>query len=231
MRFTAFHAARFLARAGVGVPVSATMNGYGWITMSAEASTSDGHGADLLALYDEALPQVHGYLLKRCGNRPLAEDLTAEAFMGAVVAARNGSVQTVTTGWLIGIARNKLVDHWRREEREQRRLVAIAGELTDPADDWDVVLDQHLATTTLAVLGPHHRAALTLRYLDGLSVAEVAEHLDRTLHATEALLMRAKGAFRTAYDEQHRRNDEQHPQKDEQHRTNDEQDGQKGAGR
>jgi RNA polymerase sigma-70 factor (ECF subfamily) len=51
----------------------------------------------------------------------------------------------------------------------------------------------------LAKLGPHHRAALTLRYLDGLPVADVANYLDRTVHATEALLVRARSAFRKSY--------------------------------
>lgn len=46
-----------------------------------------------------------------------------------------------------------------------------------------------------------HRAALTLRYLDGLAVAQVAEHLGRGVHATEALLVRARAAFRRAYTE------------------------------
>ena len=50
------------------------------------------------------------------------------------------------------------------------------------------------------VLGAHHRAALTLRYLDGLPVPEVARHLDRTVHATEALLVRARAAFRRIYE-------------------------------
>ncbi len=53
----------------------------------------------------------------------------------------------------------------------------------------------------LDALGPHHRAAPTLRYLDGLPVAQVAEHLGRTVHATEALLVRARAAFRVAYQE------------------------------
>ena len=43
-------------------------------------------------------------------------------------------------------------------------------------------------------------SALTLRYLDGLSVPEVADELDRTVHATEALLVRARAAFRRAYE-------------------------------
>ena len=50
--------------------------------------------------------------------------------------------------------------------------------------------------------GSHHRAALTLRYLDGLPVPEVANHLGRTVHATEALLVRARTAFRHAYGEE-----------------------------
>ena len=50
-------------------------------------------------------------------------------------------------------------------------------------------------------LGAHHRAALTLRYVDDLSVPAVAELLGRTVHATEALLVRARSAFRVAYEE------------------------------
>ncbi len=56
------------------------------------------------------------------------------------------------------------------------------------------------AREVLDRLGAHHRAALTLRYLDGLPVPEVARHLDRTVHATEALLVRARAAFRRIYE-------------------------------
>jgi RNA polymerase sigma-70 factor (ECF subfamily) len=43
---------------------------------------------------------------------------------------------------------------------------------------------------------------LTLRYLDGLSVAEVSEHVGRSLHATETLLVRARAALRRLYQEE-----------------------------
>lgn len=158
--------------------------------------------ATLLGLYDEALPQVHGYLLRRCRARLVAEELTSEVFLAAVRAARAGKVERVTVAWLIGIARHKLVDHWRAQEREQRRLRAVAGELDDRVDHWDQVLDRRLAEEVLAVLAPQHRAALTLRYLDALPVAQVADHLGRTVGATEALLTRSKAAFRTAYEQQ-----------------------------
>jgi RNA polymerase sigma-70 factor (ECF subfamily) len=69
------------------------------------------------------------------------------------------------------------------------------------ADPWDEQLDALRARETLDRLAPQHRAALTLRYLDDLPVGQVAELLDRTLHATEALLVRARTAFRRAYTE------------------------------
>ena len=159
-------------------------------------STEPAAGADLLALYDEALPQVYGYLLSRCGQKALAEDLTAETFLAAVDTVRRD--QPASVAWLIGVARHKLVDHWRRLAREERSLSLIPAEPESPWEDG--VLDAVTARSALERLGPHHRLALTLRYLDGLPVPEVARLLGRTLHATEALLVRARAAFRRAYD-------------------------------
>jgi RNA polymerase sigma-70 factor (ECF subfamily) len=165
---------------------------------------ANGTGTELLALYDLALPQVYGYLLARCGARALAEDLTAETFLAAVDAVRRGADASVNTPWLIGVARHKMVDHWRRAARESRSLRAVAeisGSDDAVAGPEQAHLDAALARSTLDRLAPHHRVALTLRYLDDLPVPEVARLLDRTLHATEALLVRARAAFRRAYTE------------------------------
>ncbi|MEU7524925.1 sigma-70 family RNA polymerase sigma factor [Saccharothrix sp. NPDC042600] len=150
----------------------------------------------LLDVYDAALPQVYGYLLARCGNRAQAEELTSETFLAAVQSARTGG--PVSPAWLIGIARHKLVDHWRRREREERGL-RLAHTEPDVEDPWDEHIDAIQARDTLAGLSRTHRCVLTLRYVDGLPVPEVAELIGRTVHATEALLVRARAAFRRAY--------------------------------
>jgi DNA-directed RNA polymerase specialized sigma24 family protein/catechol 2,3-dioxygenase-like lactoylglutathione lyase family enzyme len=120
-----------------------------------------------LDLYDRALPQVYGYLLSRCGQRTVAEDLTAETFLAAVDAVRGvrgAPPAPLSTGWLIGVARHKLCDHWRRQAREQRTLRAVAAEREPgPADPWDETLD---AVTAREVLG---RRSVSLV----LSVADV----------------------------------------------------------
>lgn len=156
----------------------------------------------VVAIYHRALPLVYGYLLPRCGSVVVAEDLAAETFMAAVSASRKGSMTEVNVAWLVGVARHKLVDHWRRLAREQRD-VSVAEQMTDGLDDpWDEHLDRAVVHASLARLSAHHRAALTLRYLDGLHVQEVAEHLDRSLHATETLLVRARAAMRRVYREE-----------------------------
>jgi RNA polymerase sigma-70 factor, ECF subfamily len=169
--------------------------------VSEQQPAAEPTGATLLELYDRALPQVYGYLFSRCRNAAMAEDLTSETFVAAVDAVRRDAVQQLTVAWLVGVARHKLVDQWRRLAVEERAMRVMADEPAPAGDGWDEQLDVTLAHAALARLGAHHRAALTLRYLDGLSVPEVAAELGRSLHATEALLVRARWAFRRAYGE------------------------------
>jgi RNA polymerase sigma-70 factor (ECF subfamily) len=161
------------------------------------AATVAQPGAEFLALYDRALPEVYGYLIRRCSDRALAEDLTSETFLAAVKA---GDTAPLTVGWLIGIARHKLADHWRWRARQERLVEQVGDPTDDSSDPWDAQLEALRARDVLARLGPHHRAALTLRHLDGLTVPETAAVLDRTVHATEALLTRARHAFRHEYE-------------------------------
>ena len=123
--------------------------------------------------------------------------LTSETFL-AVAAGRQDVPLTVA--WLIGVARHKLVDHWRRQARQVRLLQAVEGLSSDTDDPWNVELDRLRAHEVLTCLAPQHRAALTLRYLDGLSVPETAVILDRTVAATEALLVHARREFRHVYE-------------------------------
>ncbi len=140
---------------------------------------------------------VFGYLLVRCGSRPVAEDLTAETFIAAARAVEKGPLEEVTPGWLRTVARRRLVDHWRAEARERRRVdlgTLVRGSGEAPAGDPDDLVDQALHS-----LNTRQRAALTLRYFDDYAVSEVAAALDISYKATESLLMRARRAFEVSY--------------------------------
>lgn len=155
---------------------------------------------DCSKLLESGLPDIYGYLLHRVRDRAVAQDLTSETVESAFVMMRRGAVAKPTVGWLIGIARHKLIDHWRRQAVEERRLAAVADRSVAPETEI-TRFDVSRAGEVLALLNPWQRAALTARYVDGLSVPETAELLGRTVAATENLLVRAKRAFRAHYGE------------------------------
>jgi RNA polymerase sigma-70 factor (ECF subfamily) len=155
--------------------------------------------ADFVELYDRTLDDVYSYLRSRVGDRSLAEDLTQEVFLAGVRRAASGL--SVELGWLIAVARNKAVDHWRREARRGRRLQLIETVGAPGADALAEPVDATRADQVLGSLNPTYRTALVLRHVDRLPVPEVAEHLGRTVAATEQVLSRARAAFRQAYQE------------------------------
>jgi RNA polymerase sigma-70 factor, ECF subfamily len=152
-------------------------------------------------MYDDALPFVYGYFVRRCADRATAEDLTSETFLAAMDAARKESPPPMTLPWLIGVARHKLADHYRRRQNRMNIPVADLPEPVEPVDHWDAELDRMVAESVLARLPEQHRTVLSLRYLDDCSVGECAELIGRTVHATEALLVRARRAFKKEYPE------------------------------
>lgn len=169
--------------------------------MDAAPQTAPGNPAEhLLSIYDRALPQVYGYVVRRCGIEALAEDLTAEVFMAATAALLDRSVDDIGIGWLIGTARHKLVDHWRRTDRQRTALSLVATEDHEPDPNDEPISTTH-THEVLDRLSADHRSALTLRYIDGLPVGDVAGILGKSVHATESLLQRAKTAFRQTFAE------------------------------
>jgi hypothetical protein len=65
--------------------------------------------------YERALPRIYGYFLHRCGGpAALAEDLTQETFLAAVAELKKGRRVDTPIPWIYGIARHKLLDHYRR---------------------------------------------------------------------------------------------------------------------
>ena len=112
---------------------------------------------EILAIFDQALPEVYDYLLYRCRDRVLAEDLTSETFLAAVSAVRGGHSGDLTVGWLIGIARHKLADHWRRNARGR----AIRGDRRQAhGREMPPVIEPGVAMDVLATMSPIQRGGV-----------------------------------------------------------------------
>lgn len=157
------------------------------------------------AFYDATFDAVYRYLSRAVfGDRALAEDLTQETFTSVVHAIRTGSPGAQTLPWVIGVARHKLVDHYRNTAREGRRLsLAWSSGIGYDGEQLDLLgnVDSSDLLDLLRKLSPIHRLVLVLRYLDELSVDSVANEIGRSVHATESLLARARHALTRTYRE------------------------------
>lgn len=152
------------------------------------------------SFYESALPVVYGYFFKRCGGRrDVAHDLTQETFLSAVRALRSGAAVKAPLPWIVAIARRRLVDHYRRQRRGRRLLTTLQGAVQEPQVPQPVTSGEVQLIEALEALPSHYRLALILRYVDDLSVAEVAENLDKSVRATESLLVRARSALTESY--------------------------------
>jgi RNA polymerase sigma-70 factor (ECF subfamily) len=159
--------------------------------------------------YTGALPRIYGYVLARCGHdTELAEELTQQAFTEAVRGRRALQSATDPTAWMFGIARHRLADHFRRVGRERRGMRDLTVReivLDDPAREWHRLDQLQAIRSAMDALSPIYRTVLLLKFVDGLTIREVARVVARTESATESLLGRARVAFERAYRE---RNDE-----------------------
>lgn len=159
-------------------------------------------------LYDEALPQVYGYLLRR-SDRATAEDLTQEVFVSLARRLRAGTGDdALSVGWLMVVARSRLSDHWRTTQRAERKL-RLAWSATDSDErrglvdvDLDAAAFGPAVESALESLPPLQRCALLLHHLDGFTTAEVASSIGRSVRATESLLSRARRTFRASFEEE-----------------------------
>ncbi|HSR22618.1 MAG TPA: RNA polymerase sigma factor, partial [Candidatus Eisenbacteria bacterium] len=140
---------------------------------------------------------VRGYLSSRLRGRAAdVDDLVAETFL--VALQRIDSFELERPGefgnWLVGIARNKLLDWHRRSRREvavDELWPATAARAASAAPE-DVALDRLEVADALSRLTPKARRALVMQHVTGLPIAEIALALGTTKQAVWVLTGRAR---------------------------------------
>lgn len=140
------------------------------------------HGAD-----------VFRFVHRRCGDAAMAEEITQDVFVAALEA--HGFDDAPPIEWLYRVARNRMIDVLRREQNYETKLRLVAGHTEDEGHE-PATVDRVRVAAAVAALTALHRTVLMLRYVDDMSVRELAESLGRSERGVEALLMRARAALR-----------------------------------
>jgi RNA polymerase sigma-70 factor (ECF subfamily) len=147
-------------------------------------------------LYDQYSDTVYRYIYYRVGGKATAEDLTSETFLRALRRISTFTWQGRDFGaWLVTIARNLVADHFKSS---RFRLEVTTGEMLDANEversPEDSVLESLSNATLLEAvrkLNPQQQECVTLRFLQGLSVAETAKVMSKNEGAIKTLQYRA----------------------------------------
>ena len=152
----------------------------------ADAPEAQGH---LTWAYQTHVTAIYQYIYSRVGNRPDAEDLTAQVFMKAIRGMRSDVSVPELRSWLYRVAQTTLADHWRAYYAEG------AGELEDdvtrPPASRENPEAAHRVDSLLATLPESYRRVLELRFLRGYSVRETAQELNLSETNVKVLQFRA----------------------------------------
>ena len=182
-----------LAEAGLADVVPAAVGPDVWgMVRRAQEGDAEAFGE----LYDHYVTLVHRYAYHRVGDRATAEDITSETFVRALRRIDSLSFQGRDVGaWLVTIARNIVFDHVKSSRYRLEVTTADMRDADTATDGPEDAVVQRLTNEALVEcirkLGPEQQECLTLRFLQGLSVAETATIMDRNEGAVKALQHRA----------------------------------------
>jgi RNA polymerase sigma factor (sigma-70 family) len=160
------------------------------------AAVAAGEPAAVDWLLDDVAPVVYGFLFARVGgDGAVAEDLLQETLLEMVRSAGGFRGDSAVTTWACAIARRRLARHYERERRaeivqSQLRLVGDGHDETQAVERRDEV------TRALGRLPATQRQVLVLKYLDDLSVEQIAAETGRTRVQVQSLLQRARAGLR-----------------------------------
>lgn len=145
------------------------------------------------------------FILKKVGNRKDAEEILQDTFLSALDSLPLFKGDSSLYTWLCSIARHETIDFLRRKKIKTivfsrlpflKKIVsqALGPELALQEKEMKLKIWQ-----TLKSLSEGYREILRLKYIDGLSVAEIAHQLKITVKAAESKLFRARLAFQKEF--------------------------------
>jgi len=161
---------------------------------------------------EEALSSLTGplqrFLLARGLSSPLAEELVQEVAAQAIASQEDFRSEAALFTWLCAIAKRKVADHFRRQQR-QPEVVSLDGNLRErlalysterlPADVVEDEETRAFVRRCLLQLNDDYALVLQLKYVEGWPVKGIAQAMGRSESATESLLTRAREQFRTVF--------------------------------
>jgi len=162
-------------------------------------------------LYDWYYPKILNYTLRRVGDLEIAQDVTTETFMKALERINSFTWRGLPfSSWLYRIASHEIANYFRGKDTKNASLETMMEEQGfGPADDLDIEvslievqeeLERHqlflAVQKKLLTLPLKYQEALSLRYFEKKSIAEISQIMDKRPGTIKSLLSRGTKKLR-----------------------------------
>jgi RNA polymerase sigma-70 factor (ECF subfamily) len=167
---------------------------------AAIAKVQSGDTAAFGPVYDAHIERIYRFVYYKTHHRPTAEDITADVFMKALAKISSFDAERGTfTGWLYQIARNSVIDHYRRERPTDdiEDVWGLAAD-SDTARDAEAAIMAERLHEHLSALTSEQRDIVIMRVWEGLSYREIADALGKSEASCKMAFSRATKTLRAS---------------------------------
>jgi RNA polymerase sigma-70 factor, ECF subfamily len=156
-------------------------------------------------LYHEHVQAIYRYVYLRVSDTHTAEDITSDVFVHALEGLPDFEYRGIPfSAWLYRIARDRVVDHYRKQARRGQPVELSEGLVSETAEPHDAVIqsmEEQEIRQALDELTEDQRLVVVLRFMEHKSLGEVACQLGKTEGAIKSLQHRALSALSRVMEE------------------------------
>lgn len=138
-----------------------------------------GDGVALAQIYDAYARDIYRYIYSKVGISLDTEDLTAQTFMAVLESLPRYRHRGKFSAWIFQIARNKVMDHFRRSKRDPLETPPDIAYSDRTLEHIIKGQEYERLSTLLQTLSDEQRELIRLRYVVQLSFVEIAELMGR----------------------------------------------------
>jgi len=155
----------------------------------------------LSVFYHTYTPRLMQYIRGKVTNEDDCEEILQDTLFAFLEACRDFQGKSSIRTFLFSICQHKIIDFYRRKKithlvfSQMPQLEGLISPILAPEEELDTKLLKEKIRQVFSRLLPNYRKVLMLKYLDNLTVSEIAQRLAVTLKSAESQLFRARKAF------------------------------------
>jgi RNA polymerase sigma-70 factor (ECF subfamily) len=158
----------------------------------------------LAEIFDAYYDRIYSYICRRMGSPSLAEDLAGEVFLRLLEAIKTGrGPRSNLLAWLYRVAHNLIVDHYRRQSKTATQPLEewLVSWPDNPTEHLEIEATQEQLRVAVGRLTADQQQVIILKFVEGLSNAQVGMILGKPEGAIKSLQHRALAALRRQLEE------------------------------